>query len=440
MATETTSLVSNREFDRPRLIKIAYYVITSVGFGIPLLVTGDPGTAKTASFQRVARELRTPYLHLSPAQRGEGYFGVVPVPKTLDDGQTVLTMPTNTAIAQMVRLGHGLVVLDELRNCPRNLAAAMLGTLQEREFGDISLPPGVRVVALSNEHRDSVNGQPLSAAAANRVCHIKWPKQEPAELLNFIQGGGLDNPHLSELTEEEYDGHETVESREKAMMALWPEHVKVAAAQVARFLNTCSSTKQKIGLNVKPQAGSAEADGPWQSTRSWTNVICTLASVRIMKKLGIIDNQDETDDNELAVLIDGLVGPSGTSMLTWVARQDLPDIEDVLEGREKINPSDNRPDRFALIVDAAAEKILSVVTSGDAKDGDRKVATDKRARWCKKFFEICLAVGAQQGFECVVSGISRIVNNGTTLDVSSEAARKCIQAISARVTAAKSSN
>jgi hypothetical protein len=49
-------------------------------------------------------------------------------------------------------------------------------------------------------------------------------------------------------------------------------------------------------------------------------------------------------------------------------------------------------------------------------------------------------VGSQQGFECVVSGITRIVNNGTTLDITSEAARKCIQAISARVSAAKASS
>lgn len=434
-----TSLIGNREFDRARLILMSYFCITSVGFGLPLLVTGDPGTAKTETMRRLAKRMRTPYLHLSPAQRGEGYFGVVPVPKELEDGTTILTMPSNVAIAEMVRLGHGLVVLDELRNCPRNLAAAMLGTLQEREFGDIQLPKGVRVIALSNEHRDSVNGQPLSAAAANRVCHVKWPKQAPIELLNFIQSGGLDNPHDREDPNEDYADHETVNSREAAMMELWPEYVKVAAAQVTRFLNATSSSKSKVGLNVKPTAGTAEADGPWQSTRSWTNMICTLASVRIMKRLNIIDDQAETDDQELAVLIDGLVGPNGTTVVTWVARQDLPDIVAVLDGTEKLNPSDPRPDRFALIVEAAAEKILMINISKDDADGKRKAMTDKRARWCKKFFEICNAVGSQQGYECVIGGIQRVVNNGAAIDVSSEAARKCIQAMSGRVTAAKMS-
>ena len=72
-------------------------------------------------------------------------------------------------------------------------------------------------------------------------------------------------------------------------------------------------------------------------------------------------------------------------------------------------------------------------------DGKRKAMTDKRARWCKKFFEICNAVGSQQGYECVIGGIQRVVNNGAAIDVSSEAARKCIQAMSGRVTAAKMS-
>ena len=133
-----------------KLAFIAWFTPVSGGWGLPLLWTGSPGLAKTAKNKGWAKHFLSPFLHLSPGQKGDGYFGVVPVPYTNKHGRDVLKFPINDDIDRLIEVGHGLILADELRSAPGIVRPALLGLFQERVFGDEQLPVGIRVWAASN--------------------------------------------------------------------------------------------------------------------------------------------------------------------------------------------------------------------------------------------------------------------------------------------------
>ena len=217
----------------------------------------------------------------------------------------------------------------------------------------------------------------------------------------------------------------------------------MAAAQVAPSSTPARRPEQKIGLNVvKPQAGSAEADGPRVDPLVDQRDL-PLALGAHLKKLSIIDNQGRDHDNEARrAYRRPCRRPSGTSMLTWVARQGpARHRRTCWRGERRSTPRTTAPTVSPRDRWTPPRKDLSGGHLG-RRQGRRPQGRHRQAqtRWCKKFFGSApRRQGRSRGFECVVSGIVASSTTRFTLDVSSRVPRaKCIQAISARVTAAKS--
>ena len=59
-------------------------------WGLPIMFVGRPGTAKTSIIRSLTEQMGMQCEILSPAERGEGAFGVVPVPQ---DGILTYPMP-----------------------------------------------------------------------------------------------------------------------------------------------------------------------------------------------------------------------------------------------------------------------------------------------------------------------------------------------------------
>ena len=72
------------------IFKTALFTPTARGWGLPLLCEAEPGTAKTSVGTQQAKRFGMPCEILSPGERGEAAFGVVPIPIKDDEGKTCL--------------------------------------------------------------------------------------------------------------------------------------------------------------------------------------------------------------------------------------------------------------------------------------------------------------------------------------------------------------
>jgi hypothetical protein len=254
------------------IIHAAFFCPTPEGFwGLPLLLWGDPGIGKTAMLRGIAHRSGLLCERLSPAERGEGQFGVVPVPTA--DGFLQYPAPEWTRRFSE----HGLLFLDEVNLAPPALQAPLLGLVQLRTLGTYVFPAHTRVIAAANETADAAGGWDLAPALANRFGH-----------LNF-EGLGLADWTLGLLSgfEAESDGMvSNAEAEEACVMAAWPAAVARARGLVSGFI-----TKRPALLHAKPQRHSPGISRAWPSRRSVEYAVYALAASTVHNLSEI-----ETDD------------------------------------------------------------------------------------------------------------------------------------------------
>ena len=396
--------------DRNRIFYLAYNVPLDNGYGLPVLWTGMPGRRKSALHAQWAAQMGVPYLHLSPGQKGDGYFGVVPLPIQTPDGQTILSFPVNKDIKAMCDLGRGLILVDEVRSAPQIIRPALLGLLQEREFGDVKLPAGVRIMGASNATNDATNGRPLSAPEANRVCHIAWDGFSANEMReHFAKTSG--EPLFTERHEVDYDSPEVAKLLAKQdkvqadILALRAKYRSVAATQVFTFVKRRPAVDKQgkhVGdsMHHMPKSGTEACDGPWCSERSWSNVVEVLWTYRAMRDTKNLDHcpAQEIDDPDLQTLLRGLVGGVSNELLVWLNEQDLPDYASWLGGATKVEFEKGRDDRAYLIFSGAGYFVANLPKTTQAESTYRK-------EMASAFFREALAAAPTCGFESVMAGV-----------------------------------
>lgn len=383
------------QLNKNKMLCMAWYTPVADGWGLPLLVTAPAGATKTAEMASFARKMCSPFLHLSPGQKGEGYFGVSPVLSKLD-GEDVLGFPAPLAIHEMNSLGRGLILLDELRSSPPVVMPAMLGTAQERMFGDVRLAPGIRVFSASNSAKEAVNGRALAAPVANRFTHIGWEDPTPAEAEKHHRMAAQKEPFLSRGAVDfaAYTGGEI----EDKLIGVRPMERSRAAAEVFAFVGRYPTPI----MRKQPLATSPDSDGPWPSPRSWSNAIDVLWTYRGLRNLGVIGGPDsEQDDLELNELLRGTVGPVAGELLEWLQQQDLPDYAEWLDGKSSVSFDPDRDDRSYAIMSGASSHILSLT--------DEKLAS-KRA---EAFWKHANALHPSAGYEVVNVGAGKLLQQAT---------------------------
>lgn len=413
-----------------RLFHLCFFVPTSNGYGLPVLFTGKPGRAKTAVAAQWAQQKGVPFLHLSPGQKGDGYFGVVPVPVKDDNGNDVLMFPPNRDIRAMCDLGRGLILVDEVRSAPQVIRPALLGLLQEREFGDIQLPPGVRVIGASNATSDATNGRPLSGPEANRMCHIDWNGFDADQMMAYFTSTSdtLEFEKRGTYDDKKWSKAEDIQAR---LLELRPSLRPFAAQQVFTFVKRKPSVDthgKHLGdaMHNMPKAGTDKMDGPWCSERSWSNVVEVLWTYRALRKLGELSScpQSEQEDPELLAVISGLVGGVGGELLMWISEQDLPDYGAWLADREEVVFEKGRDDRAFLIFAGAGYYIKDLPQKTPAEAAHRR-------QMAASFFEKALKYAPKVGFECVMAGVKIVQDNaiatGNQADLTSKEAIKFLQ-------------
>ncbi len=280
----------------------------------PVLLWGGPGTGKSSAVQALAAAMEWPCEVVIASIREPSDFAGLPI--VVGDG--VRFAPPSWA-SNLVAAGHGVLFLDEISTAPPAVQAALLRVVLERVVGDLTLPPGVAVVAAANPPEQAADGWDLSAPLANRFCHLEW--QVNASDVAEGLAAGFPVPVVPRLP----DG--------------WMTRVARVRAQVATFLLL------RPGLVSMPPLDRASAGRAWPSPRSWEMAATLVAASQSV----------EASSPVIAALVTGCIGAGpGIEFLSWLEELDLPDPEMVLADPDRFELPERGDRAYAVLTSVAA--------------------------------------------------------------------------------------
>jgi hypothetical protein len=300
-------------------------------WGLPLILWGKPGLAKTAITRLLAKTMGWHCEHLAPGERGEGAFGVTPVPVETKSGRTVLAYPAPDWTTNFIDDDGdevGIVFFDEINTAPPALQPALLGGIQERRVGGHTFGPRVRVIGAANPVGHAAGGWDLAAPVANRLGHIDWPVPEAEEWGAWLLGGDEAVASINSKAEED------------RVMKAWPDAFAKAAGLASVFVR-----RRPELLHKMPDDGDAAQSRAWASPRSWEYATRARAGAEI-------HGLNEIDTDELITAFIG-TGAAG-EWATWIEQADLPEPSDVLDGKVEFKHDPERLDRTDAVLSACA--------------------------------------------------------------------------------------
>jgi len=317
-----------------RLIRAAYFTPCGErGWGLPLVLWGPPGCGKSTHFRKFARSVGKFYKRLSPAEEGEGAFGVTPVPHAGPDGSTTLFHPPSEWVT---RLEPGSILLiDDITCTSQYLQPVLLGVVLEKVIGDSFLGKGTRVFGAGNATEDVGGGQDLGAAQANRMGHLDVGYPTGEGWADWLLSDGGENGHGEQID---------VAAEEQRVMAAWPAAYAWARGALASF------AKAKAAMFIKPEAGNDKASRAWPSPRSCEYLARALAAGRVH---GL--SEAETDELMTAFVGAGLVG----ELRAHLNKIELPDPAELLTGKVKWQHDPHRLDVACAVLSSTTAYVLS---------------------------------------------------------------------------------
>lgn len=311
---------------RIELLHAALFTPTVRGWGLPILFEDEPGTAKSSVIEAYAVRCGLPCEVLSPGERGEGAFGVVPVPV-----KGIMTYPRPDWSDRMTECG--LVFVDEVTTAPKMLQAPMLGLVAAKRIGSHQLGPRVRVLGACNPVAQAANGHDLSPPLANRFGWIHWGapsvEEHTAYMLGAASGHGGDA--IDALAEET-----------RVMEAWGPAYARAVGLETA-FLGAMPDQKNRC-----PKANDASASRAWPSDRTWEYATRALAASYVH---GLSDSDRDT-------YVASFIGNKAyANFATFIEGADLPNVADLLDGRIAWTHNPKRLDRTAAVLNSAVALI-----------------------------------------------------------------------------------
>ena len=313
------------------MIKAAIFTPGKRGWGLPMLFWGPGGVGKSDIIEEVGREWKMHVEVLSPSERGEGAFGVTPMPRKMVSGAYVVTYPAPDWIESFEDFdGRGIVFLDELTTAPPILQAPMLGLIQAGRIGGATLGSLVRILAAANPPEIAANGWEPAPPLANRLGHMNWEAPTEDEWAQFtLSNSGIDDRNSV---------RNDPAAEEARVLAAWPSAYAKAAGLITSF-----HSRNRGKLHNHPKAGDPNSGRAWCSHRSWSNAIRAAASAEI-------HGLSESDSIEM---ISAFVGSGAVKeLIQYKLTMDLPDPADVLDGKVKWEHDPDRLDRSMAIINS----------------------------------------------------------------------------------------
>ena len=304
-------------------------------WGLPAIFEGQPGIAKSSVIEAFAERTGMPCEVLSPSERGEGAFGVIPVPKK--DG--TIGYPPPDYVSRFTEAGgRGIVFLDELTSASPILQAPCMGIACARRIGSYQLPGGVRVISACNPPEIAANGYDLAPPLANRFGWFKWSPPTVEERQTYLMGRGSDTIGATI----------NAEAEEARVMRAWDEAFSWAIGLDISFLSAQDDWKNKV-----PKPGDPKLSRAWPSDRTWEYATRAMAAAKV-------HNLSAEDRDEI---VSAFIGTEAyEAFATWAEEQDLPPIAQVLDGKIPFEHSGKRLDRSSAMLTSA----VTLITPKDA--------------------------------------------------------------------------
>ena len=286
--------------------------------GVPVILWGEPGTAKSSIIESAARSLARHCETVIASLREPADFGGLPV---VTDAGVRFAAPAWAK--RLAGTDRGVLFLDEINLAAPATQGALMRVVLDRVVGDECLGAGVSVVAAANPPECSAGGWDLSAPLANRFAHVAW---EPA-VDDWVAGM--------------LGGFPEVEAR--IAPEGWEDRVPEMQALVASFIR-----RNPTRLHKLPADGTGKA---WPSRRSWTNTARVLACAA---SLGYGIRSAVAADAVLALVGEG----AGSEFVAFAQVADLPDPESALAAPTTV-ALPTRGDRIAAFLDAVVAVSLA---------------------------------------------------------------------------------
>lgn len=323
------------------ILKAAVFTPTRRGWGLPIAFHASPGMAKTAQIAEFAAEAQLDLEILSPGERGEGAFGVVPVPQTFkgkksEDAHTLLTYPAPDWSEKFFKSGRGIVFVDELTTAPPALQPPLLGLFLEGRVGGTLLPPGVRFIAAYNAAEEAAGGYELPPPVANRMGHIAF---DPGTLDNWgswlISAGTSDDVVQTKIDPS---------AEEERVLKIWPDHFAEAKGKVLGYLKS-----QPQRLHQMPPITDPAASRGWPSHRTWEYATRALAASTV----------HNLSENDTMILVASFIGEKvAAEFHSFLRNSDLPAAADLLDKKVKFKHNAKRIDKTYSVLTACAALVV----------------------------------------------------------------------------------
>ena len=322
--------------------------------GVPVLLWGDPGTGKTQTVERFAREARWHTESVIASLHEPTDFGGLPV--RTKDGVTFEPPAWARRVAE--HDGPSLVFFDEVNTATPATQNALMRVVLEGRVGELDLGEDVRFVAAANPPAQNAGAWDLSAPLANRFGHLTWPVTLNEWRTGFMSGW----PRLLPL---QVDDSQAVEN-----------NLNNAKASVVAFVSS-----RPTFLTSVPDADAAASRG-WPSSRSWAS----------LAKCQAICDVADADFAVRMLIAAALVGEgAAVEYMAYVRDLDLPDPLDLLAEPDSFGKLKRTDQQFAALEAVAAT-----------------VITDPKKHW-RNGFKLCIAAARAGAPDVAAAVATRLV-------------------------------
>ena len=300
-------------------------------WGLPLMLSGDPGTGKTSMVTSEAESLGCTTKVVIASLCDPTDFGGIPV-KPADGGRFSQQLLPQWSKDVYDWAGAGLLVFDEFTTVSPAVQAALLRVVLERHIGDAVLPDRVRVVGVMNPPEQAPAGGSLSLPMVNRFGHFVVQPADLTDWFSILRGEFYADQPLD------------ADAEEARVLAAWPAAYGHALSLAQGFLSRRPDLAQKT-----PKVGTPQAEQPWTSRRTWEFAARAMAGA-VIHGLTV----DERDSLLSAYLGDA----TAVEFTAWLRDTDLPDPAQVLDGFEQWVVKTHRPDRTLAFLTSATTLVI----------------------------------------------------------------------------------
>lgn len=317
------------------MIRAALFTPTIKGWGLPLIFWGEPGVSKSDIIEGVAEAYEMFCLVLSPGERGEGAFGVTPMPKLVGDN-TYMCYPSPEWVLDIERHeGRAVIFIDELNTAMGSVRPALLGLIQARRMGGEYLGDSVRVLAAANPPDTATDGTELPPATANRLGHINWVAPSFDDWNEWL----MQVPAIAQNKAKKINGKRAADE-EARVLADWSRSFSTARALTTGYLGFKRSSIHQMPKTTDPNLSKA-----WPSLRTWYLATCAIAACAA----------HDLSDDDRSTMIGAFVGDAmAKELIKYESEARLPKPEAVLDGTSNFKIDPTRLDITRAVLNSCA--------------------------------------------------------------------------------------